>query len=613
MFSIFKRLLIGRTLKTAELQNEKLNVFWGLPVLASDPISSVAYAGEEILRVLIPVVGIAAYANMFLISIAIVTLLVILVFSYRQTIDNYPNGGGSYIVAHDNIGQIPGLIAGASLSVDYILTVAVSTSSGTAAITSAFTGLYPYRVFITIGMILLLTLGNLRGIRDSSKIFGAPTYLFIVSVIAMIITGLFKYYVLKITPTPMIPVPKGMGDISLFIMLKAFANGCTALTGVEAVSNGIPNFRNPAQKNAKAVLVLLAVLVFVIFGGTSFLATLYHAVPSTDKTVISQIATQVFGSGFMFYVMQATTALILIMAANTAYSDFPLLLSLIAKDGYAPRQFSKRGERLGFSNGIKLVSVASIILVIIFQSETHLLIPLYAIGVFISFTLSQSGMFLKWVRAKKAGWKHKAFINGMGAVVTFITSLIIGINKFADGAWIVVLLIPTIVIAMLLVKSHYNAIADELSLSVKKFGDVKENDVTGHVIVLVESLNQSSMKAINYGKRISSNAIAFHVSIDEEATERLKNKWADTDPEIPLIIKQSPYRDLYTPLKEFIDSEEHESKPGDLVTIIMPQFIVKSPWQNLLHNQTAYTLRSKLMKDRHLAVIIVPYVIDSTK
>jgi amino acid transporter len=610
MFSIFKRLLLGKTLKTAELHNEKFNVFWGLPVLASDPISSVAYAGEEILRVLIPILGIMAYTNMFYISIAIVTLLVILVFSYRQTIDSYPNGGGSYIVAHDNIGQIPGLIAGASLSVDYILTVAVSTSSGTAAITSAFPGLYPYRVIMTIGMILILTLGNLRGIRDSSKIFGAPTYLFIISVLTMILTGLFKYYVLKITPSPMIPVPKGMGDISLFIMLKAFANGCTALTGVEAVSNGIPNFRAPAQKNAKAVLVLLAVLVFVIFGGTSFLATLYHAVPTSDKTVISQIATQVFGNGFMFYVMQATTAMILIMAANTAYADFPLLLSLISKDGYAPRQFSKRGERLGFSNGIKLVAVASIILVIIFKSETHLLIPLYAIGVFVSFTLSQFGMFLKWVRGKKDGWKHKAFINGTGAVVTFITSLIIGINKFGEGAWIVVLLIPIIVIAMLLVKAHYNIVANDLSLSVKKFNNVEEDAKAEHVIILIDSLNQATIKAINYGKRISNNIVAFHVSIDEDATNKLKDKWADEDLEIPLIIKHSPYRDLYMPLKEFIASEEHESKPGDLVTIIMAQFIVKSPWQNLLHNQTAYSLRSKLLKDRHLAVITVPYVIN---
>lgn len=610
MFSIFKRLLIGKTLRTAELHNEKLNVFWGLPVLASDPISSVAYAGEEILRVLIPVVGLAAYTNMFYVSLAIVILLFILVFSYRQTIDNYPNGGGSYIVAKDNIGTIPGLIAGASLSIDYILTVAVSTSSGTAAITSAFPGLYPYRVIITLCMIGILTLGNLRGIKDSSKLFGAPTYLFIVSTLFMILTGIFKYYVLKISPTPLIPIPKVMGDVSLFLMLKAFSNGCTALTGVEAVSNGIPNFKDPAQKNAKAVLVILAILVFVIFGGTSFLATLYHAVPNDHTTVISQIATQVFGNGFMFYVVQATTALILVMAANTAYSDFPLLLSLISRDGYAPRQLSKRGERLGFSNGIKLVAIASCVLVILFKSDTHLLIPLYAIGVFISFTLSQSGMFLKWIRQRSDGWKHKAFINGTGAIVTFITVIIIGINKFSQGAWVVLLLIPIVVIGMLIVKSHYNRIANELSLSVRKFQNAEVNAKAEHVIILVDTLNQASIKAINYGKRISKNIIALHVSIDEENTEKLRSRWQSEDLEIPLVIKQTPYRDLYKPLKEFIDSEEHASKPGDLVTIIMPQFIVKNWWQQILHNQTVYNLRTKLIKDRHLVVILVPYVID---
>ena len=610
MFSIFKRLLIGKTLRTSELNNEKFNVFWGLPVLASDTISSVAYAGEEILRVLIPIVGLAAYTNMFYVSLAIVMLLFILVFSYRQTIDSYPNGGGSYIVAKDNIGTIPGLIAGASLSIDYILTVAVSTSSGTAAITSAFPSLYPYRVIITLCMIGLLTLGNLRGLRDSSKLFGAPTYLFIVSTLFMILTGIFKYYVLKISPTPMIPIPKVMGDVTLFLMLKAFSNGCTALTGVEAVSNGIPNFKAPAQKNAKTVLIIIGVLVFLIFGGTSFLATLYHAVPNDHTTVISQIATQVFGTGFMFYVVQATTALILIMAANTAYSDFPLLLSLISKDGYAPRQLSKRGERLGFSNGIKLVAIASCVLVIIFKSETHLLIPLYAIGVFISFTLSQSGMFLKWIRQRGKGWKHKAVINGIGSIVTFITVIILGINKFSEGAWIVLILIPIVVIGMLIVKFHYNKIANELSLSVRKFQDVEVGARVEHVIVLVESLNQASIKAINYGKRISENIIAFHVSIDEDSTEKLKIRWQEEDPEIPLVIKQTPYRDIYEPLKEFIDSEEHASKPGDLVTIIMPQFIVKSWWQQILHNNTVFSLRTKLMKDRHLVVILVPYVID---
>lgn len=610
MFSIFKRLLIGKTLRTAELKHEKFNVFWGLPVLSSDAISSVAYAGEEMLIILVPVLGAAAYRNMLYISLSIVFLLFILVFSYRQTIDSYPNGGGSYIVAKDNLGRLPSLIAGASLSIDYTLTVAVSSCAGTAAITSAFPSLYPHRVLIVVGVILIMTLGNLRGLRDSSKIFGIPTYLFIFSILSMIFTGLFKYYILHITPVSAVAIPKQMHDVTLLLILKAFSNGCSALTGVEAVSDGVPNFKEPAQKNAKIVLGLLACCVFIIFGGVAFLSTLYRVVPvEGGVTVVSMIATEVFGKGFMFYMLQATTALILIMAANTAFQDFPLLLSYIARDGYAPRQLSRRGERLGFSNGIKLLSLAACTLVIVFQGETHNLIPLYAVGVFISFTISQSGMFLRWTRKKSEGWKHKAAINGTGALITFIAVTIIATTKFKEGAWIVAILIPTLVIIMLIVRSHYNKIADELSLSVKLFADVDQSEDMEHVIVLIDSLNQASIKAINYGKKISKNIVAFHVSIDEEATDKLKDKWYEAEPGIPLIIKQSPYRDIYKPLKEFIDSEEHASKPGDLITIIMPQFIVKSFWQNVLHGQTALILKNKLLRDRHIAVITIPYII----
>lgn len=609
MFTFFKRILIGQTLKTAELKHEKFNVFWGLPILSSDAISSVAYAGEEILKVLVPIMGAAAYGSMLKISMAIVLLLFILVFSYRQTIDAYPKGGGSYIVAKDNLGKFPSLVAAASLSVDYILTVAVSTSAGTAAITSAFPSLYQHTVAITLIMILTITLGNLRGIKDSAKLFAIPTYLFVVSILLMIFTGLFKYSVLGIHPST-VAIPSHMEDFGAFLILKAFANGCAALTGIEAVSDGIPNFKEPAQRNAKIVLMLLALFILVIFGGTSYLATLYKVVPQDGKTVISMIGALVFGKGIMFYILQATTALILVLAANTAFSDFPLLLSYVARDGFMPRQLSHRGERLGFSNGIKVLSVSACILVIVFHGSTHNLIPLYALGVFISFTISQSGMFMRWRRLKTEGWRHKAAISGIGAVITFVTLIIIARVKFSEGAWVVCILIPLIIVMMMIVKSHYNELAQELSLSVKLFADVEESEDMEHVIVLVDSLNQASIKAINYGKRISSNIVAFHTSIDEEATDKLKDKWYDADPGIPLIIKQSPYRDIYKPLKEFIDSEEHDSKPGDMITIIMPQFIVKSFWQNVLHGQTALILKNRLLRDRHIAIITVPYIID---
>ena len=610
MFSKIRELLIGKTLKTEELEGEKLNVFWGLPILSSDAVSSVAYAGEEILYVLIGVIGFMAYKYMFYAALCIVLLLFILVFSYRQTIDNYPCGGGSYIVAKDNLGTIPGLTAGASLSIDYILTVAVSISAGTAAITSAVPSLVQHKVAIALVMIAIMTLGNLRGMKESSKLFGVPTYLFIVSCIALIITGIVKHYIFGYSPAPMYAVPPAIGDITLFLFLRAFASGCTALTGVEAVSNGIPNFKEPAQKNAKAVLAFLAVLVLFIFGGLSFLATIYRAVPGNDMTIIAQIAQQVFGTGFMFYTVQVTTAFILIMAANTAYADLPLLLSLMAKDGYAPRQFSQRGKRLSFSNGIIILAIAASILIVLFKGDTHLLMPLYAVGVFLSFTLSQFGMFLKWVRNKTPGYRHKAFINGLGALVTFITVLLIGITKFKHGAWVVCILIPLLVYFMLKIKKHYKEVAEQLKLSLEqrpKDGTTKENNQ--HVIILVGSLNKSFLKALNYARCLSENVVAFHVSTDEEATEKLKRKWKDYNPGIPLIIEHSSYRDVMKPLMNFIESEERASKHGETVTVVISQFVITKWWHNILHNQTAYFIKSTLYKNRNVAVLTVPYII----
>jgi amino acid transporter len=459
-----------------------------------------------------------------------------------------------------------------------------------------------------------MTIGNLRGMRESSRLFGIPTYLFIFSILALIFTGIFKIYILGYTPAALTEIPKATGDITLFLFLRAFASGCTVLTGVEAVSDGIPNFRNPAQKNAKTVLMLLAFFVLIIFGGTSFLATMYHAVPSLDRTVISQISSQVFGNTFMFYMLQVTTAVILTMAANTAFSDLPLLLSLISRDSYAPRQFARRGKRLSFSNGIILLAMASSLLIIIFKGETHLLLPLYALGVFISFTLSQSGMFVRWIRTKSEGWKHKAVINGLGALITFSTVIIIGITKFKHGAWIVCILIPFLVILMLITKRHYIKVAKQLELS--KYEIEKETqavDDSEHIIVLIDTLNKASFKAINYARHISNNyktIVAFNSSISEDAAVKLKAKWEEFDIDIPLIIKNSPYRDIMEPLIDFIESEEHESSPEDIITVVMPQFVVKHWWDNIFHGQSAMFIRQKLIHDRHIAIITVPYVLD---
>ena len=610
MFSKLRELLIGKTLKTEELEGEKLNIFWGLPILSSDAISSVAYAGEEILYVLIVVVGLMAYKYMFYAALCVVILLIILVLSYRQTIDSYPCGGGSYIVAKDNLGIIPGLTAGASLTVDYVLTVAVSISAGTAAITSAMPSLYHHKVSIALAMLLIITIGNLRGLKESSKLFGVPTYLFIISCVVLIVTGIVRHYIFGYSPVPLFSVPKQIGDITLFLFLRAFASGCTALTGVEAVSNGIPNFKEPAQKNAKAVLALLAFLVFFIFVGLSFLSTIYHAVPVEHMTVIAQITQQVFGKGIMFYIIQTTTAIILVMAANTAYAGLPLLLSLIAHDGYVPRQFSQRGKRLSFSNGIILLAVAAGILIIVFKGDTHSLLPLYAVGVFISFTLSQVGMFLKWKKGKEHGWKHKAFINGLGATVTFITVILIGITKFFHGAWIVCIVIPLLVYLMIKIKKHYTEVAQQIKLTLDQRpneGAITNNNQ--HVIILVDTLNRSFLKSLNCARCLSQNIVAFHVSTDAAATEKLEKKWKNYNAGIPLIIEHSSYRDIMGPLMNFIESEDRALKHGETVTVVITQFVITKWWHNLLHNQTGYFIKSMLYKNRNVAVLTVPYII----
>lgn len=605
------KFLIGKTLKTDELKNEKFNVFWGLPILSSDAISSVAYAGEAILLILISTMGAASYKYMFYATLCIVTLMFILVFSYRQTIDSYPDGGGSYIVAKDNLGTVPGLVAGAALSIDYVLTVAVSTCAGTAAITSAVPSLIPHKVLITIFLIIIMTIGNLRGIRESSRIFGIPTYIFIFAIIGMILYGIIKVHVFGYTPVAQYAIPKGTGHMTIGLFLTAFASGCTALTGIEAVSNGIPNFKEPSQKNAKVVLELLALTIFFVFGGLSYLATLYHAVPRTDVTVVAQIATQVFGKNFFFYLIQITTAIILIMAANTAYSGLPLLLALMAKDGFVPRQFAKRGKRLGFSNGIILIAVFSCILVIAFKGDTNLLLPLYAVGVFISFTLSQSGMFLKWVRSKEGAWRHKAFINGLGVIVSFGTALIIGVTRFKHGAWIVCIVVPALVLLMTKIKHHYTAVAEQLKLNVdQRPKEINFAEQKRYVILPIDTLNKAFLKALNYARTISDEIIVFHVSVDDVATAKLLKRWEQYNVGIPIIIKKSPYRNIVTPLVKFIESEEYAAGPRDTVTVIMPQFVVGKWWGNILHNQTALFIKTMLLKRRNIAMITVPYIIE---
>lgn len=616
MFGQFMRWILGERLANTQLGEEKYNVFWGMPILASDAISSVAYAVDEMLIMLVPVIGAASYMWMPRITAAIILLLFILVFSYRQTVAAYPNGGGAYIVASDNLGRLPGLIAGASLAVDYILTVAVSICAGTAAITSAFPGLYHDRVLISLVLIVLMVVGNLRGVKESSRIFGIPTYAFIVAILALVITGLIRYASgyhvggMLVASQPILLSPIDQAAF-VFLILKAFSSGCAAVTGVEAVSNAVPNFEHPSIKRAQQAYIMLGLAVFLTFGGVAYLATIYHIVPDLRITVTAQLALAIFGRNWIFFIIQATTTIILAMAANTAFAGFPMLLSVIAQDRYAPRQLALRGHRLNFSNGILVLAVMAAILIIIFQGDTHLLIPLYAVGVFTSFTLSQSGMFVHWLRLKGEHWHYKAFINGLGALVTLIAVLIIGVTKFMMGAWIVILLIPLIILGMFRIHKHYAAVARHLNISNEELPKINfDAHYSHHVIVPIDSLNSMVVNALRYAKSLGPNVEAFHVETFIGEADKLRRKWELLHTDIPLIIKHSPYREVVGPLIEYIESEEHASQPGDIITVLLPQFIVKKWWNLTLHNNTSVFIANALFHEKNIVVSVLPSYLE---
>lgn len=601
-----KRLLIGRPLKNEALQGEKFGVLWGLPILSSDAISSVAYAGQEILIVLIPAIGMLAFRELTYISLAIIALLIILTLSYRQTIDSYPNGGGAFVVAKENIGLIAGVIAGSALSIGYILTVAVSIASGVDQIVSAFVELKPFRVPLCVIVILLMTIGNLRGIKESAKIFSLPTYFFIFSIITMLVVGTAK--VLNgYEPEPIHIAQDTLQPLTLFLILKAFTNGCAALTGVEAVSNAVPNFKEPSTKHAKAVLVLLSTLVLIVFGGTSIIANYYPTDPQKGAMLV-QIAEMVFGRTVLFYIITALSFIILGLAANTAYFGFPNLISVMAKEGYVPRQLSMRGDRLSFSNGIILLSAISSLLIIAFNANVTSLIGLYAIGVFISFTLSQAGMFFKWVKEKGDSWAVKASINGFGALVTFSIVIVIAITKFAQGTWIVVIVIPVLIFIMLKIKKHYIAMYKQLRVAPEELAaiDVSRDHYQNRVIVPIESVNKASIRALRFARTISENVVAFNVSIDEEQGRKIREKYGMLNTDIPLIVKYSPFRKVVEPLLKFIESAEYDYQKGDMITVMLPQFTVKYWWQRFLHNRTRVFIEKELLKHKHIVVAVMP-------
>jgi amino acid transporter len=598
-----KRLLVGRPLPTAQARHERLSKATGLAVFASDNLSSVAYASEEILRVLV-VAGAAALAFAMPIGVAVCAVIIIVIYSYRQTMLAYAQGASDYIVAKDNLGTLAGLTAGGALLIDYTLTVAVSISAGIAALTSAFPILFPHRVVLCVGAIVLITLANLRGLRESGKVFAVPAYLFISAFFAMIAWGLFQYGRHGAPPLPAAAetAAPALETLSAFLVLRAFASGAVALTGIEAVADGITAFKPPEVKNARTVLAILGVIMVILFLGTTTLASLFGVIPREEETVVSQLARAVFGTGVMYFVVQGVSVVILLLAANTAFADFPRLAFFMARDGYLPRPFSNRGDRLVFSNGVVLLAFVAAVLVWVFHGSTHALIPLYAVGVFTSFTLSQSSMVRRWFRLRPPGWWFKASVNGLGALTTALVLIDVTASKFSHGAWIVVVLLVVLIAMFLTIKRHYAEVAVQLSMD----GLEPPPPITHTVLVLVGDLHRGVLHAIQYAQSLSPSAKAVFVETDPERTRRLEEKWGKWGLGLPLIVLSSPYRSLLGPLLDYIDHLQQRGE-NHIVTIILPEFIPARWWQHLLHNQTALLIKGALLFRKNIIVTDVPY------
>jgi len=541
-------------------------------------------------------------------ALAIAGLLVIVASSYNQTIHAYPNGGGSYIVSHDNLGQFPGLVAAASLLTDYVLTVSVSISAGVAALTSMTPALYPYRVEVGLFFVVVMMILNLRGVRESGTVFAVPTYIFLVIVLVLIATGMVKWIVAGMpAPAPPQFTYPVVHSLTIFLVLRAFSSGCAALTGVEAISNGVPAFKPPEARNAAKTLTAMAGLLIILFLGVTFLVRQFGVVPDevTHETLVSQLGRAVFGSGTLpYYVLQAATMMILVLAANTSFADFPRLASLLARDRYLPHQFSHLGDRLAFSNGIIVLAAVSSALIILFGGKTTRLIPLYALGVFLSFTLSQLGMVVRWRRIKGSRWQLKALVNAVGAIVTGIVLIIFAVTKFVDGAWIVIVWIPIFVSIFLTIHHHYMSVAKQLSL--ETYGDPSPI-CHNRVIVPIGDVHRAVLAALHYAQSLSDDVTAVYVETDPTRTSRILQKWQSWGKGISLEVLSSPYRSIIRPLVQYVDQISDPTRHDEVVTIVLPQFITARPWQQLLHNQTALLIQMAFLFRREVIVVNVPF------
>ena len=618
MASVLKRakqLLFGRPLPSERLEHERLNKKTALAVLSSDAISSVAYATEQILLVL-AILGPVALNYLVPISSVIVGLLVLVAISYRQTIFAYPEGGGSYTVAKDNIGVGPGLVAAAALLTDYILTVAVSISGGIAAITSAYPQLLPHTVILCIASIFVLMVVNLRGVRESGIVFSVPTYVFIALMLVLIGTGIYQGMSgqvaapaagpVRVDPASAARHPLGIpaGFAFTFLILRAFAEGCVAMTGTEAISNGVSAFKAPASKNAATTLAWMAAILAAFFIGTSYLAVHFGVMPAMSETVLSQLGRHILGGGWLYFALQYATFAILVLAANTAFADFPRLSGILANDRYMPRQLAARGDRLAFSNGIITLALVAMLLVWLFHGDTSALIPLYAIGVFLCFTVSQYGMVRRWFRTRAEGWRWKAALNGLGAAATAVVTIIQIGTKFTHGAWIVVLIIPLIIWLLVSIHGHYVQFAREIKFE----GQSPILPLHHTVVVPVNGITKAAAGALVYATTISDEVVAVYVETDKRATPKMEKEWDEWDIGVPLVVLPSPYRSIIRPIVEYVEDLRMLS-PGELVTVVVPEIVPKRWWEHLLHNKTALYIRTAFLFKPNVVVTSVPFLL----
>lgn len=613
-----KRVLFGRPLASERLEHERLNKKTALAVLSSDAVSSVAYATDQILFVLGGAIGLAAVNYVLPISAVIVGLLVLVGLSYRQTVFAYPNGGGSYTVARENLGVMPGLVAAAALLTDYILTVAVSIAGGVAAITSAYPALKSHTVLLCALSIIVLATVNLRGVRESGVAFSVPTYAFIAMMLALLGTGAWRYWTghelaslgapLKVDPVSQRQHAEGLSPLSgialMYLLMRGFAEGCAAMTGTEAISNGVMAFRAPAQRNAATTLGWMVAILATFFLGVSFLAQHYQVMPTTEQTVLSILGHHVFGGGLPYYALQYTTFAVLVLAANTAFADFPRLAGILAHDGYMPRQLAARGDRLAFSNGIIALATVALLLVWLFAGDTNALVPLYAIGVFVCFTLSQAGMVMHWRMTRTDGWKWKATLNGVGAVATALVSLIQVVTKFTMGGWIIVAIIPLIIVMLRKIHAHYATFAEEIRF----LGQSPITPLHHTVVVPVNGITKATAGALVYATTISDEVIALYVEVDSADTARMRAEWEAWDIGVPLEVIPSPYRSVLRPLVEYVDNLRMVM-PGELVTVVVPEVVPKRWWEHLLHNKTALYIRTAFLFRPNVVVTAVPYLV----